>query len=106
MSDSDFLLSVLERGGWHSRDEILAESFRERGCGLTVHSRAADLRARGRVVEVEVRASFYRLGVLADAPGESDASASASIPAAVPSAHDRGGALALFDLPAKGAYDR
>jgi hypothetical protein len=69
VSDSDFLLRVLQDGGWHSRDSILARSFAERGCGLTIHSRAADLRRKGYSVEVDVRggtrrASFYRLGAL------------------------------------------
>ena len=69
MTDSQFLLHVLKDGGWHSRDSILARSFDERGCGLTIHSRAADLRKQGHDVKVEVRggsrrASFYRLGAL------------------------------------------
>ena len=44
MTDVDFLLSVLADGEAHSQAEILRRSFDERGHGLTVHSRAADLR--------------------------------------------------------------
>lgn len=67
--DADFLLSVLEAqpGEWVAQTEILRRSEQARGCGMTVHSRAADLRARGLTVEnrTERRAgrvvSFYRL---------------------------------------------
>jgi ribonuclease HI len=47
-SDTDcaFLLDVLDDGEEHTLNEILARSFAERGCGLTVHSRASDLRNR------------------------------------------------------------
>jgi hypothetical protein len=68
MTDTDFLLSTLEDGQWHSHSEILSWSFADRGHGLTIHSRAADLRKRGYVVEVDLRrnesgrvVSFYRL---------------------------------------------
>ena len=44
MTDTQFLLSVLNDGKPHSLNEILLRSLKERGCGLTVHSRAADLR--------------------------------------------------------------
>lgn len=67
-SDTDYLAHVLADGEWHSRDEILAQSMRERGCGLTVHSRAADLRKRGVTVLCDTennttnrRISFYRI---------------------------------------------
>jgi hypothetical protein len=50
MTDADFLLSVLADGRAHTLNEILQRSFKERGCGLTVHSRAADLRKRGHEV--------------------------------------------------------
>ncbi len=46
-TDCEFLQRVLSDGFKHSLNEILARSFSERGCGLTVHSRAADLRKRG-----------------------------------------------------------
>lgn len=69
MTDNDFLARFLADGRWHSRDQIMAASQLVRGCGLTVHSRAADLRKRGHTVEVELRrndrgrtVSFYRLG--------------------------------------------
>jgi hypothetical protein len=46
-TDAAFLLRVLSDGRPHSLNEILQASFAERGCGLTVHSRAASLRAQG-----------------------------------------------------------
>lgn len=55
-SDKDFLLHVLADGGWHSLSEILTRSFRERGCGLTVHSRASDLRRKDGL-DIEQRAT-------------------------------------------------
>jgi hypothetical protein len=45
--DAAFLLAVLSDGQWHTLDEIIDRSKAERGCGLTVHSRAATLRDRG-----------------------------------------------------------
>lgn len=51
VTDGGFLLAVLADGGWHTLTEILARSFRDRGCGLTVHSRAAELRRHGHVIE-------------------------------------------------------
>lgn len=53
MTDADFLLSVLEDNQPHSQSELLARSFNERGCGLTVHSRIADLRRKGHVIVCE-----------------------------------------------------
>jgi hypothetical protein len=47
MNDADFLLRILSDGKPHSQAEILRRSAEERGCGLTVHSRASDLRKRG-----------------------------------------------------------
>lgn len=44
LTDREFLRSVLADGEPHSLNEILRRSFRERDCGLTVHSRAAELR--------------------------------------------------------------
>ena len=46
-TDADFLLRVLRDGKPHNLNEILRRSFAERGCGLTTHSRAAELRKRG-----------------------------------------------------------
>lgn len=55
-------------GEWVDLASILRASIDQRGCGLTVHSRAAELRARGLVVENRTRrtadgrvASAYRL---------------------------------------------
>jgi hypothetical protein len=50
-TDCDFLADVLKDHGWHSTSEILAYSINERGCGLTVHSRISDLRAKGLNIE-------------------------------------------------------
>ena len=50
MTDSAFILKVLEDGQPHSQAEILRLSFNERGCGLTVHSRIADLRKKGHYI--------------------------------------------------------
>jgi hypothetical protein len=44
VTDAQFILSVLEDGQKHSQADLLRRSFEERGCGLTVHSRIADLR--------------------------------------------------------------
>ena len=68
MTDNDFLLKVLRGGDWISQDEILRRSQSERGYGMTVHSRAADLRKKGHMIVNVVRRgpsgraqSFYRL---------------------------------------------
>lgn len=53
MTDCDFLLDVLSDGQPHSLNDVLRRSFTERGCGLTVHSRVADLRKRGHVIHCE-----------------------------------------------------
>jgi hypothetical protein len=50
VTDCEFLLRVLSDGEPHSLNEVLRRSFAERGCGLTVHSRAADLRRQGHLV--------------------------------------------------------
>jgi hypothetical protein len=49
-TDAQFLLRVLSDGRPHSLNEILQASFAERGCGLTVHSRASDLRSQGHII--------------------------------------------------------
>jgi hypothetical protein len=56
VTDAAFMLAVLEErpGEWVSQAELLARSQRERGCGLTVHSRAATLRDLGHNVECQV----------------------------------------------------
>lgn len=50
-TDCQWLLEVLRDGKPHSLNEILQKSFADRGHGLTVHSRAADLRKQGHTVE-------------------------------------------------------
>ena len=50
MTDAQFLLSILEDGLPHSHADLLHRSSTERGCGLTVHSRIADLRAKGHTI--------------------------------------------------------
>lgn len=75
MTDSAFLYHILEDGKWHGQAEILRRSIDERGHGLTVHSRAADIRKKVRPsgfdVECELRGnghgrvfSYYRLVAL------------------------------------------
>jgi hypothetical protein len=49
-TDAQFLLRVLSDGRPHTLNEILQASFAERGCGLTVHSRASNLRSQGHVI--------------------------------------------------------
>jgi hypothetical protein len=104
-TDADFLARVLADGAWHTLDEILAESFRERGCGMTVHSRAATLRKRGWTVEQRSRRTdagrvvssyrgFWPLEEAAPAPGGDVGAASSNTPEP----------LALFAAP-RGAYD-
>lgn len=72
--DCEFLLRVLWDGEEHELEEILALSRAERGYGLTVHSRASELRKRGYVVVNHVERpeggrarSFYRLAELEEA---------------------------------------
>ena len=116
MTDTDFLAAALEDGKWHSHTEILNRSITLRGCGLTIHSRAADLRKRGHVVETRLERdgrgrtlSYYRLLGEADGAGLSASPSTSSIPAVqgdpplspaprAESTQDRGGGvLLLFD---------
>jgi hypothetical protein len=53
VTDAAFILSVLEDGEKHTQADLLRRSFTERGCGLTVHSRIADLRKQGHYVICE-----------------------------------------------------
>lgn len=56
MTDCEFLLDILSDHSWHSTAEILRYSMEERGCGLTVHSRVAELRdPRKRGLRIEYR---------------------------------------------------
>lgn len=75
MTDCDFLLAVLEDGEEHSLNEILQRSLAERGCGLTVHSRAADLRKLGHSVvnriDSRARRGYGSLYSLRPAGGQS-----------------------------------
>ena len=77
MIDADFLLAVLTdaRGGWVSHGVILGRAQYQLGHGLTIHSRAPDLRKRGLRGESRVESvggrkqSSYRLASLGE--GES-----------------------------------
>jgi hypothetical protein len=65
-TDKQFLLDVLADREPHNLNEILQRSLRERGCGLTVHSRAADLRKDAYIIEnwkngTRGDGSWYRL---------------------------------------------
>lgn len=51
-TDAMFMLRVLKRGPASTMD-IIQASFAERRCGLTPHSRAADLRRQGHDVRCE-----------------------------------------------------
>jgi hypothetical protein len=50
VTDAAFMLAVLQDGPATTM-EIISRSIAERGCGLTPHSRAAELRARGHRIE-------------------------------------------------------
>jgi hypothetical protein len=50
VNDADFMLNILKDGREYTTAEILNYSFHERGCGLTPHSRAAELRKRGHTI--------------------------------------------------------
>lgn len=71
-TDAAFLLRVLSDGRPHNLNDILRRSFAERGCGLTVHSRASDLRQQGHGVVnwkdgQRGDGSWYQLGTSAEA---------------------------------------
>lgn len=51
MNDSEFMLELLSDGQEHSTMDIIYRSVRSRGCGITPHSRASDLRRRGHHIE-------------------------------------------------------
>lgn len=118
MSDDAFLFHVLEDGKWHGQAEILQRSFNERGHGLTVHSRASDLRKRGCTVECELRRnghgralSYYRLTLNEPAASDREAAVAGSLSApagqaplpapstglASPPVDGQAGALPLFE---------
>lgn len=87
-TDKQFLARVLSDGEWHSLNQILARSRQERGCGLTVHSRAANLRADGFVIEHKKDGergdgSWYRLvGSAAGCPGHTETAPPSGVDAA------------------------
>lgn len=103
MTDAEFILDVLGDGEEHSLAEILSRSMNERGCGLTTHSRVADLRKQGHVIEhLTVKgaerghAHTYRLVSLAEpkAKNAPTIGAGGDLSPALGSASD--GALTLF----------
>lgn len=109
MTDAAFMLGMLRErpGEWVPQMAIINRSLDKRGCGITPHSRAAELRAQGWTVENKVehvngrRKSFYRLCSLESAAQpqtarESEASNMGSAEAADSSEADRGKDLALF----------
>lgn len=131
MTDADFLLALLSDGKPRTTNEILAASFAERGVGLTVHSRAADLRKRGQRIDVTCqgrengRAVYSytllpslreasppspgrdgeRNGATADAaPLASRSEGNVAPPGAEPSSACGGSALSLFETPTKPAW--
>lgn len=53
MTDCEFLLAILQDGRPHTQHELLRLSFESRGCGLTIHSRIADLRKKGHDIRCE-----------------------------------------------------
>lgn len=99
MTDTDFLATVLADSEWHGQAEILERSKRERGHGLTVHSRISDLRTkRGWTIEQRSRrtgsgrvASFYRLVSALESPAvtESDLAGPVSMAAGGSSVGDQ-----------------
>ena len=83
MTDAAFLLSILEDGEEHSQAELLRRSFEQRGCGLTVHSRIADLRNKGhfivcRRVQGKSRGDGWLYQLLLSASPQSDPRPSSS----------------------------
>lgn len=118
MTDREFLLSVLADGEEHELSEIIRRSQDERGFGLTVHSRVAELRPllapQGKtIVQRSARQggrarSFYRLVSLAqpEIPSPSPTfGAGGEFPSGV-SGDASDGELSLFQIPesARGAY--
>jgi hypothetical protein len=115
MTDCEFLLEVLADGREHTLTDILRASIDQRGHGLTVHSRVADLRTRGHEIEhVTIPGAqrgaghAYRLHIASLAEPEAlpaPTPTAAGAPRVSGSADDE---LSLFDLagPARGAYDQ
>lgn len=113
MTDVAFLLSILSDGKAHSTNEILRRSFDERGHGLMVHSRAADLRARGHQIACEhvpgkKRGEAYVYKLLLP-QGSLTPSCEPISREAPPSQSDQGaelvgGASTLFEMPVRPAW--
>jgi len=103
-TDCAFLLRMLSDGVPRTLNDIIGRSFKERGCGLTVHSRAADLRRQGfNVVNwkdgVRGDGSWYQLRPLEEAAPGSEPLTS---PSAAVSSSGRGtdGSLLVGAIPA------
>jgi hypothetical protein len=87
-TDADFLLDMLREtpNEFVSQAEILRRSQADRGCGLTVHSRIAELRSRGYNIPPALRVrndngrviSYYRIVPPLRAAGSSAMSTSTS----------------------------
>jgi hypothetical protein len=61
-TDCGWLLRLLWDGEPRTLNEILRASFDQRGCGLTVHSRASDLRRRHGYTIVQEKVSGAKRG--------------------------------------------
>lgn len=116
-TDKQFLADVLADRQPHNLNEILRRSFAERACGLTVHSRASDLRKDGYVIETwkdgaRGAGSWYRLvatpeeAVAASAEGRSATAASGASTPALTDALGGEGAPALPDGGGRHVTDR
>jgi hypothetical protein len=115
VTDAAFILSVLADGQKHSQADLLRRSFEERGHGLTVHSRVADLRGKGHYIVCERVPGADRghawVYQLVASPSESDLSVDASPDGKL---HDRtdgrsgsegeGEQAPLFNLPKAPAW--
>lgn len=116
-TDADFLLRVLRDGRPHNLNEILRRSMAERGCGITVHSRASSLRKRGYDIRnwkdgQRGNGSWYRLvgtlegGALEPQPSAPPSSGPVRVDGALSSRDCEDGAAQLSLIPAqRGAYD-
>ena len=106
-TDTDLLLAILtDAGNWASHDFILSKARYLTGHGLTVHSRASDLRKQGHNVECDVRRvngralSYYRLvreQLPVAEPGPAEVAASSPVGSAADWAARAGASLTLFD---------
>lgn len=109
MTDVAYLLSVLQDGEPHSSTEILRRSFDDRGHGLMVHSRVADLRAQGHQIACERVPGKRRGDAFRYTLSPTGSLVEPLSPEAPPSQSDQGaelvgGASTLFELPARPAW--